>query len=185
VHSLGCYKQPRPLCLLALVGVDLSRSLCFDALHGEAIGGCGASLGVSFIVSSLRRAEFPLKNLALDSGVSETLAEVILRTVSSTVTTIADDGDNHLLVGSVISKTSFEAFGQGVEITVLVYLTLKHFGLYLSECNVASINTVVSLLAASRALSREEAIAGVGHQVVNFLPGKSVTGTGHRLASAD
>lgn len=119
MHSLGCYKQPRPLCLLALVGVDLSRSLCFDALHGEAIGGCGASLGGNFFFFSLRRAEFPLKNLALDSGVSETLSKVILRTVSSAMTAIADDGDNHLLVTFVISETFFESFRQCVEITVL------------------------------------------------------------------
>jgi len=72
----------------------------------------GASMGGSSIdFLSLGRAEISLKNFALDSGFSETLAEVVLRAVSSAVTAVSYNGDNHLLVGFVAGEHLLEALG--------------------------------------------------------------------------
>jgi len=62
--------------------------------------------------------ELSFQTLALDRRLSETLAEVVLRAVASPVTTVTDYGDDHLLVGLVISKHLLEALSKSVEITV-------------------------------------------------------------------
>ena len=66
--------------------------------------------GSSIDFLSLGRAEISLKNFALDSSLSETFAEVVLRAVSSAVTAISNDGNNHLLVGLITGEHFLESF---------------------------------------------------------------------------
>lgn len=135
----------------------------------------GASMGGSSIdFLSLGRAEISLKNFALDSGFSETLAEVVLRAVSSAVTAVSYNGDNHLLVGFVAGEDLLEALRKGVEFAVTDGPVLKHFRLDLGKCEIASVHTVVSLLGSVLPLVREEFVSSRGHEVVDFRPSEGV-----------
>jgi hypothetical protein len=103
---------------------------------------------------------------------------VVLRTVTSAMAAVADDGDNHLLVGLVISEHLFESLRQGVEVAISDCSVFKHFRLDLGECQIASVNTVVSLFSSILSLVGEEIISSGGHQVVDFVPSQDVAVTG-------
>lgn len=99
---------------------------------------------------------------------------MVLRTVTSAMTAVAHDGYNHLLVILVISEDLLESFRQGVEFAVSDCSVLKHFRFDLGECQIASVNTVMSLLSSILSLIGEEIISSGCHQVVDFMSGQSV-----------
>lgn len=99
---------------------------------------------------------------------------MVLRTVTSAMTAVAHDGYNHLLVILVISEDLLESFRQGVEFAVSDCSVLKHFRFDLGECQIASVNTVMSLLSSILSLIGEEIISSGCHQVVDFMSSQSV-----------
>lgn len=103
---------------------------------------------------------------------------MVLRTVTSAMTAVADDGHNHLLVGLVISEDLFESLRQGVEVAVSDCSVFKHFRLDLGECQIASVNTVVSVFSSILSLVGEEVVSSGCHQVVDFMPSQGVGVTG-------
>lgn len=86
------------------------------------------------VFHSLGRSEFSLKTFTLDSSLSETLAEQVLRAVSSAVATVSDNGYNHLLVNFVVGEDLLESLRQRVKVAVPNSFVLKHLRLDLGEC---------------------------------------------------
>lgn len=52
-----------------------------------------------------------LESLTLETGLSEALSEEILRSISSSMTSIASDWHDHLHVGFILGKHLFETVG--------------------------------------------------------------------------
>lgn len=65
-----------------------------------------------------------LEALALNCCVPKALAKVVLRAVSSAMTSVADDGNDNLPILLVICKDAFESIAEVVEISLLRHLRL-------------------------------------------------------------
>jgi hypothetical protein len=62
------------------------------------------------------RSEVSFQTFALNCCVPETLSEVVLGTVSSSMTSVTDDGDDQLSVFLVVGENAFETVAEVVEV---------------------------------------------------------------------
>ena len=85
--------------------------------------------------------EVSLHFLALKRGFPEALAEKVLRSITSSVSTISRDRNDHLLIFFILGKDLFEAVRHVEKVTVLADSTLEKLWLYFE-----SVVTTVSLL---------------------------------------
>lgn len=70
------------------------------------------------------RSEVPLQTFALNCCVPETLSEVVLGSVSSTMASVTDNGHDQLAI-FVVGENAFEAIAQVVELLILRHLRLE------------------------------------------------------------
>lgn len=111
-------------------------------------------------------AEISLQAFALECGLSETFAEIVLRAVTSAMTSVANNWNDHLLIDFVVSEHRFESFRQSEEFALSNGTSLQHLGLNLSQVEVAAIHTIGSV---SASVALEEGVVSLGHQSGGFL----------------
>lgn len=111
-------------------------------------------------------AEVSLQAFALKSGLSETLSKIVLRSVASAMSSVADDRNDHFLIFFVVGEYRFESFRKGVEFALSNGRGFNHLRLNLGQVQVASINAVVSVPAC---IALEECVVGLAHQGRSFL----------------
>jgi hypothetical protein len=127
-------------------------------------------------------AEVSLQCFTLESGLSETLSEVVLRSVASSVSSVADNGNDHFLILFVVSEYRFESFGESEEFALSNGRSLEHLGFHLSQVEVAPINAVVSVPAS---IALEEPVVGLAHQSRSLLVANVVLVSCSSVASAE
>lgn len=135
--------------------------------------------------SSVRKgAEFSLQAFALESGLSETLSEVVLGSVASAMAPVANHRHYNFLILSVVSKHRFESFGQSEEFAPSNGWGLEDLRLNLGQVEVALVNAVVSI---SASVLLEEPIVGLAHKGSGLLVRNLVDGrlTSLPIASAE
>ena len=108
----------------------------------------------------LVRSEVSLQTFALNCCVPETLAEVVLGTVSSTMATVANYGNDHLLVFLVVAENAFETVAEIVELRVHADLRLKNAWLDLRRVGLASVKTETALV-------KSVAVGGISDELVH------------------
>ena len=78
-----------------------------------------------FSLSQWVRSQASFQTFALNCCFPETLAEIVLGTVSSAVATVTDDGNYNFHVFLVVRKYAFEPVAQIVEVKLLWHLRLE------------------------------------------------------------
>ena len=101
------------------------------------------------------RSEVSLQTFALNCCVPKTLSKIVLGSVSTTVSSVTDDGHDDLSVFFVVSKNSFEAIAQVVEVRALRDLGLEQARLN-GRGGLRALENVVN--AQASALSFEEVV---------------------------
>ncbi len=71
------------------------------------------------------RSEVPLQAFALNCCVPETLSEVVLGSVSSTMASVTDNRHDQFAIFLVVGENAFEAITQVVELLILRNLRLE------------------------------------------------------------
>ena len=117
----------------------------------------------------VKGTELSFQTLTLNRGLSETLAEVVLRAVTSPMTTVAHHRHDHLLVFLVVGEHFLEALPKRVEITVAGGLSLENAGLDLRHAEIVHVYTVGALAFGAAVLRLEKVTIGPGHQGVHFV----------------
>ena len=89
----------------------------------------------------LSATEFSFDAFALNRRFSKIISKQVLGTVTSAMTTVANDGDDHLLVFFVASENFFKAICHGEEFFLQTNFALKQFGFNIDLQIVGSVNS--------------------------------------------
>ena len=127
-------------------------------------------------------AEVSLKCFTFESRLSETLSEIVLRSVASSVSSIAHNGNYHFLILFVVSEDRFESLRECEEFALSNGRSLEHLRFKLSQVEVAPIYTVVSV---PSSIAFEESIVGLAHQSRCLLVANVILITCSSVASAE